>query len=298
MSRREREWVDWIRARAGSLPGLLRGIGDDAAVLEVGNRGPIVLACDQCLESVHFEPGVDPWELVGRKALARVLSDMAAMAARPWAALVSVSVPEGDDALLEALMGGLLEAAAREQTAVVGGDMARSPRGVSLDVTVLGLLEGREAWGRDGARPGDELWVSGELGGTRAGHHLRFVPRWREALALHATGAVNSAIDLSDGLAQDLPRLCEASGVGAVLRLSDLPRRTDSEGRRCSIEAALGDGEDFELLLAVAPGRGPELQAACEVKLTRIGEIQLEGLDAVSADGVVQPLRRGGYEHF
>jgi thiamine-monophosphate kinase len=298
---KELELVEWLRARAHPGTGVLLGIGDDGAVIDPGGRGPLVFACDQVVEQVHFVPDRDPWPRVGRKVLARNLSDLAAMGARPWVALCAVAWPEDrPTSLLEALLEGLLQHAREEETALVGGDLSRSPGGVRVDVSVLGLLEGRRALLRSGARPGDALYVTGPLGGSAGGHHLSFTPRWREGIALAESGRVHAAIDLSDGLAIDLRRLLAASGAGARVELEQIPRRELADGRLATLEQALGDGEDFELLFAAPEdaaaslGRHPALSS---VRLTRIGSVTESGLAAVDARGRVTELPRGGYEH-
>jgi thiamine-monophosphate kinase len=305
MSFSEHEFLDWLRQRTlatGVLqPGVQLGIGDDAAVLQPELAGPFVLASDQTVEGVHFRRHEVPWPWIGRKALARSLSDLAAMAARPYAALVSVGIPDDVELTsVQQVFEGLLSCAQEEDTALVGGDTCRQPASLALDVTVFGCLEGRPPLCRSGACPGDDLWVSGELGGARGRHEFLFRPRWREAIALSATGVLHAALDLSDGLSMDLPRLCQASRVGAVVDLSALPLRTGANGR-VSVEAALHEGEDFELLLA-APASGRQdlesVAASLQLPLTRMGRCTLE--PSVLMDlggGSVTPLRRDGYEH-
>jgi thiamine-monophosphate kinase len=185
---------------------------------------------------------------------------------------------------------------------LVGGDLSRTRGGIALDVSALGFLEGRRALLRDGARPGDLLAVTGPLGGSREGWHLRFEPRWREGIALAESGAVHASIDLSDGLARDLHQICRASRVGARVELEALPRRELAGGRRASVAQALHDGEDFELLLAIAPDRFEALArvpALSAVRLTRIGVVteSAAGVKAADAAGGVTDLPIGGYEH-
>lgn len=300
MSRSERELLRWLAARVGAAPDVLVGMGDDGAVIQAGN-GPLVVAQDQTLEGVHFLRAEVPWEGVGHKALARNLSDLAAMGARPWLALVSLAVPDGmSDADVKAVFRGLLRCAEQNETHVVGGDLSRSPAGLLLDVNVIGRLHGQEPLLRSGGQEGDELWVTGVLGGSRGGHHFQFQPRWREAQALRAGGPVHAAIDLSDGLGIDLVRLAEASGRGFDVDLSQVPRRITEDGP-VGIEAALGDGEDFELLLALAPGFESSWQALSRqlgVPLTRIGVLTGDRpLARDRADAVPRPWPGGGHEY-
>jgi len=297
---RERELIAWLTARVGGGPGVRLGLGDDGAVLDEQGAGGLVVASDQTLEEVHFRVPPATWEQVGHKALARNLSDLAAMGARPWVALASVAWPAGRGmAAARALFEGLLACAAREETTLVGGDLARSPAGVVLDIAVVGRLEGRAPLRRSGAREGDELFVTGVLGGAAGGHHLSFTPRWREGIAAAESGLVHAAIDLSDGLALDLPRLAAASGVGARIEAAAVPRRRGPDGEAVGLEAALGDGEDFELLLAVAPGGGEELRRRLgpdAAPLTRVGVATAGPLLLVGERGVT-PWPEGGYEH-
>jgi thiamine-monophosphate kinase len=301
MDQSESEFLRWLQRRVPRGAGVQVGIGDDAAVLQPPHGGALVMASDQTVEGVHFLRAEASWKLVGRKALARNLSDLAAMGARPWVALLSAALPADlADEVVRELFEGVIELAEQESTSLVGGDLCRSTGGVSLDVSVVGCMEGRDPLLRSGARVGDELLVTGDLGGSRRGHHLRFQPRWREAIALADSGAVHAAIDLSDGLGRDLPQLAEASHVGFVLEVDRLPRRSDTAGNPESVSAALNDGEDFELLLAVQPGFLEELRALPELEhtaLTRIGVVTQEGQSLQSGDGSVTPLVSGGYEH-
>ena len=297
---REREILDWLKQRLPVGGGVAVGVGDDAAVLTPGDRGDLVTACDQVVEAVHFDADTPP-ALIGRKALGRNLSDLAAMGARPWVALAAVAWPDRrptDE--LKQMFEGLMDCARENETQLVGGDLGRSPVGARVDVTVIGCLEGRRPLLRTGARVGDDLVVSGALGGSREGHHLTFTPRWREGILLAETGAVHAAIDISDGLALDLGRLLEANGLGARVEATALPRRTLAADRTASVEAALEDGEDFELLLAVAPEAWPRLNehpSLAALPFTRIGRVTEGERLLAHADGRVTPLADGGYEH-
>lgn len=275
-------------------PGVVLGVGDDGAVLDPGHRGPLVLATDQTLEDVHFTVGPASWRQVGRKALARNLSDLAAMGARPWVALLSVAWPgQHPDEGLRELFQGLLEHGAENETALVGGDLSRSPSSVCVTVTVAGLLEGRTPLTRGGASVGDELFVTGALGASGTGHHLTFTPRWREGLALAQSGVVHAALDLSDGLARDLPRMTSVSAVGARIDGRRLPRRAGANLDQC-----LHDGEDFELLFAAAPGTEDILvRALAPLAVTRIGVCTEGPLEMLDEEGAVTRWPEGGYEH-
>jgi thiamine-monophosphate kinase len=299
----EQSIIEFLTRAAAAGPAVEVGIGHDAAVVRSPSGDGLVLKCDQTLEEVHFKRGEQPFELVGRKALARVLSDLGAVGARPIACLCSLALPaDVDEGDVQALFRGLLELAQRDGVSLVGGDLSRSPCGVVVDVSALGFLEGRKPMLRNGATVGDLLVVTGPLGGSREGWHLRFEPRWREGVALAASGAVHAAIDLSDGLARDLHHVARSSRVGARVELATLPLRTLAGGRSATVEQALQDGEDFELLLALAPERFDEvarLPGLAQVKLSRIGVVTPAGAGVVvaAADGSVTALPAGGYQH-
>jgi thiamine-monophosphate kinase len=240
---------------------------------------------------------------VGRKAMAVNLSDVAAMAGRPVAAVVSVGLPRrGGRALAEELYRGLRELADAFDTAVVGGDTNSWDGPLVISVTVLGEATARGPVTRRGARPGDWLLVTGPLGGSILGKHLDFTPRVREALALHEAADLRAMIDVSDGLAADVNHLCAESGCGAVLRAADIPIAEAVRGLndgRPPLEHALGDGEDFELVFAVAPADGERLlrsQPVPGVTLHRVGECVEAGL-WLDEGGRRHALPPRGYVH-
>ncbi len=281
--------------------GVLRGIGDDCAVLAGGKGGRLLLfASDMIVEGVHFRRGARP-EAIGWKALAVNVSDVAAMGGLPRHAVISIGLPRGTPvSFVEGVYRGLRRCAARFGVNLVGGDTVRSPK-VVLDVAILGEVEKGRAVYRTGARPGDALLVTGRLGGAvRSGRHLTFTPRLKEARALGARCRIRAMMDLSDGLWVDLGRLCRESGVHAVLEPERIPRRPG-----CSLKQALTDGEDFELLLAVPAAEAGRLtrwaRRSLPCGLTRIGEIVRRGgkepvvcLDARGAKIKLQ----GGFRHF
>jgi thiamine-monophosphate kinase len=240
---------------------------------------------------------------VGRKALAVNLSDIAAMAGRPVAAVVSVGLPrQGGRALAEELYLGLRELADAFDTAVVGGDTNSWDGPLVINVALLGEATSRGPVRRGGARVGDWLLATGPLGGSILGHHLDFTPRVREALALHEAAPLHAMIDVSDGLAADVGHLCAESGCGAVLRAEAVPvsqaARSLNDGRS-PLEHALGDGEDFELVCAVAPEDGRRLletQPVPGITLAHIGECVEQGL-WLEEQGRRSPLPPHGYVH-
>jgi thiamine-monophosphate kinase len=299
----EASLVEFVRARAARGGDVVVGIGHDAAVVRSPHGDGLVLKSDQTIEDVHFTRGEAPWDLFGRKALARVLSDLGAVGARPVACLCSLALPDDvDEAAARAILDGVMALADGAPTSLVGGDLSRSPRGVVIDISALGFLEGRAPMLRSGARPGDALVVTGPLGRSRDGHHLRFTPRWREGVALAASGLAHACIDLSDGLGRDVHHLAGASGVGARIDAPSLPRRRGADGRPATVAEALHDGEDFELLFAAAPADLPRLRALPEfadVTLAQVGVCTeaTAGVVLTREDGAIEPLAPGGYQH-
>ena len=280
---------------------VLRGIGDDCAVLKGAGGKLLLFASDMLVEGVHFLPSARP-EAIGWKALAVNVSDVAAMGGLPRWAVISLGLPRNQSvSFVDRLYRGLRRCAARFGVNLVGGDTVRAPR-VTVDVAIVGEVGRDRLTLRSGARPGDALLVTGRLGGAvRSGRHLAFTPRLKEARALGARAKLHAMMDLSDGLACDLPRLCEQSGVGAALEIGRLPRR-----RGLSAARALSEGEDFELLIAAAPAQARRLLRWAEKNLpcglTRIGwVVPYRGgkrVTLISPAGA--PLRRipAGFRHF
>ena len=282
------------------------GPGDDCAVLGTprATRWQL-LKTDVVIEGVHFTREDDP-RRVGWKALCRALSDIAAMGGVPAHALVTLAVsPDAKVARVKALYAGLRRAAAKFGVAIVGGETSRSPGPLFLDIAVSGWVERRCCILRSGGRPGDALYVTGRLGGSRAGRHLDFIPRLAEARWLVTHFRPTAMMDLSDGLATDLPRLAAASRCGFTFAEAKIPRT-----RGATLAQALGDGEDFELLFAIAPKLGMKLEPAWHRKfprlsLTRIGALTASQLSIVptaprtsrkASNLNSQPLH--GFDHF
>lgn len=300
----EFELIDWIRAHVAANPRLSIGIGDDAAALRIPAESECLVAADMLLEGVHFTiPPAGP-EQIGRKALGVNLSDIAAMAGRPLAAFVSVALPRrcGNE-FARRLHTGLQELAEEFETAVAGGDTNVWDGPLVVNVAILGEAAGRGAVRRSGARVGDWIMVTGSLGGSLGGRHLSFTPRVKEALALHAAVSLHAMIDLSDGLASDLPHVLRESGVGAVLQAAAVPVADEvshARDERTPLQHALGDGEDFELLFTVSPEEGRRLlqNPPTGIDLSHIGEIVAgEGCEIVDEDGNRGPLPPAGWQH-
>jgi thiamine-monophosphate kinase len=240
---------------------------------------------------------------VGRKAMAVNLSDIAAMAGQPMAAVVSVGLPrQGGRALAEELYRGLTAMADLFATAIVGGDTNSWEGPLVISVTLLGQASSRGAVRRSGARPGDWLFVTGPLGGSILGKHLNFTPRVHEALALHDAADLHAMIDVSDGLAADLGHICDESHCGAVLRAHAVPispAAGEMHDGLSSLEHALSDGEDFELVFAVSEEEGRRLeqtQPVAGLSLVHIGECIEQGL-WLEEGGQRRALQPRGYVH-
>jgi thiamine-monophosphate kinase len=302
MSTGEFAFIDWLRQRTPSAQRVLVGPGDDTAVLTWPPDAACLVTTDMLLEGSCFLLDAGG-RRIGRKAMAVNLSDMAAMAGRPIAAVVSVGLPRrGGRALAEELYLGLREAADAFDTAIVGGDTNSWDGPLVINVTLLGEATPRGAVRRSGAKAGDWLFVTGPLGGSILGKHLDFTPRVREALRLHAAAELHAMIDISDGLAADLNHLCTESGCGAVLHAEAIPLTPDARrmNDNCSpLEHGLGDGEDFELLFAVGPDDGRTLlqtQPIPGLALAHIGECVAQGL-WIEEGGQRRELSPRGYVH-
>lgn len=300
MAEIERDLIAWLQTHQRPLPAVRLGIGDDMAIVETSSSA-VLLSSDMLLDGVHFDTRVQSLGDIGRKAIASCLSDCAAMAVRPVAATVSLALP--DSMTLEpvkALFGGMFAVANEFELAIAGGDVTRWCHPLAIDVAMVATpYEDIRPISRSGALPGDRLFVTGQLGGSLLGHHLSFVPRVHEAhrLAESLGDRLHAMLDISDGLSLDLWRMCQASGVGALLDEKWLEAVASDDARRVgdsqsAIDHVLGDGEDFELLLAVAGDPGD-----ASVPLFPVGEVTREGLALRHADGHVTPLEPKGYVH-
>ncbi len=285
--------------------------GDDCAVLDVGIPDRLLLfKTDAVVEGIHFTRETPP-EKVGHKALARCLSDIAAMAGTPTAALVTIGLPRKfDPVFVESIYAGMNALARRHEVAVVGGETTTNPERILVSISVVGCVQRGKGVLRSGAEPGDAIFVTGELGGSLVGKHLDFEPRLVEGRWLAQHFHVHAMIDLSDGLAGDLRHILQASRVGAELLSTAIPislearRAAKAEpGAKPALEAALSDGEDFELLFAVASRDAVPLLDAwrrqfASLPLSCIGRITAnEGITIRDKEGV-RPLIAHGYEHF
>jgi len=306
--------LELIRLLTRSLPTnetVVTGAGDDCAVLDLGVPGRLLLfKTDAVVGGIHFGSDTPP-EKIGRKALARCLSDIAAMAGAPVAALVTLALPQNFDAkFVEAVGAGMNALARQHQIAIVGGETTTNPDRILISVVLLGTVAKEKCVHRSGSKPGDALFVTGQLGGSLAGHHLDFEPRLAEARWLTEHFSLHAMIDVSDGLASDVRHLLDPGKLGADLLTSAIPiRRTARLQARAEssakppLLAALTDGEDFELLFTVSSSDAVALLDAWkkrfpDVPLACIGKITAEpGVRLRDKDGL-KPMPLHGYVHF
>jgi len=326
---REHALIERIRERLGPSPDwLLVDVGDDAAVYEPARGLVEVITTDAIVEGVHFDRRFVPARAIGHRALAVNLSDLAAMGAAPRLATLSLMLPPDFPlADFDEMIDGLLALASQARTRIVGGNITSTSGPLKVDVTIIGTVHRRRVLRRAGARPGDDIFVSGVLGDGRIGlellkagrgalreaahlavaRYLHPEPRVRLGLALGRRQAATAAIDLSDGLADGLARLADASGVGFELQAQALPIHPETVAAAGGlghdpVREALAGGDDYELLFTVSRKRQGALRGVRrhigDLPLTRIGTVtKAPGLTVVYPDGRREPIT-GGYEHF
>ncbi len=315
MSTGEFDLIDRIRARATTRDDVVLGIGDDAAILQPPPGKQLVVTADTLNAGVHF-PEATRAEDIGWKTLAVNLSDLAAMGAQPAWCTLSLSLPGPDPKWLDGFLDGFLELASRHGIAIVGGDTTRGP--LSLGVTAMGFVEPGRALRRDGARVGDDIWVTGTLGDAAAALQSLFAgaaldralrarldrPTPRVEAGRHLVGLANACIDVSDGLLADLGHICARSNVGAEIELDALPAspalQRFSPAMRQAWQAAGGD--DYELCFTARQELRDGIVAAmgaADVPTARIGSIVTgQGVRVLDADGNEWRPPRTGYTHF
>ncbi|MGM0412492.1 MAG: thiamine-phosphate kinase [Pseudomonadota bacterium] len=315
----EFDLIDRYFARCGAeRPDVELGVGDDAALLIPAAGRRLAWATDTLVAGRHFPEGADA-AAVGHKALAVNLSDLAAMGAEPAWATLALTLPEAEEAWLTGFATGLCDLATEHHLALVGGDTTGGP--LTVTVGVAGFVD--RPLRRDGARAGDGIWVTGEVGGGGIGLEAAldrlaagasdraalldryYRPQPRVAAGRALARWASAAVDVSDGLAADLGHILAASGVGATLEPGALPlapSAVNAAGEAATREAALAGGDDYELVVTLPPereGAAVEALAGLGLALTRIGTIEPEpGLRGREADGRVAPLVAGGHDHF
>ncbi len=306
----EEQLLSWLRTRLHTRDARVRiGAGpDDCAILDVAPAAPLAVSTDLLLEGTHVAADVPPHRM-GWKAMAAALSDLAASGCRPRWALAGVALRRGaGESWAEDLAEGLIGCAEQYGVELVGGDITATDGPAAVCVTVLGVPLPGGPVRRDGAQPGDVLLVTGALGGSSVGRHLEPVPRLSEVAALLGLARVHACMDISDGLALDLSRMMRESHTGAVLKAEQIPIHAEAlelarVSGRTPLVHALEDGEDFELLLAMAPEDWASVRPhwppeGFDTPLTLVGEVLAgEGLSVEDAAGERRTLSPRGYEH-
>lgn len=305
MNHSEDSMVHWLEQHSKlSAQRFPIGIGDDMAQIHLGGESSCLITTDMLLEGVHFDLTQATLEQVGYKAMAVSLSDCAAMATVPVAAVVSVALGRGQgERELKALHVGISKAGDRYGCAVVGGDMTAwdQPGGLALNVSMLSTPGQTAPVKRSGACIGDQLCVTGPLGGSLQGKHLDFAPRVQEALYMAKTAKIHAMIDISDGLSTDLHRICRRSAVGALIMAERIPLSRAAQDTPQPLASALNDGEDFELLFALPQ---TELERLLRdwpftTHITSIGSITGSNkVQMQTKDGQILDLEAHGYDHL
>lgn len=276
-------------------PDPLAGPGDDCAVIDQGKGRPLqLLKTDAMVERVHFL-ATDPPRKIGWKAIARVTSDFAAMGGIPDRFLVTIALPaHWPVAFVESIYRGMADCLKAFGGTLAGGETTRVPEGSAamISIAATGRVERKNLVLRSGGKPGDLILVTGKLGGSITGKHLSFTPRQAESQWLVQHARPSAMMDLSDGLAKDLPRLAKASGCGFALDSNSIPKT-----RGCTLDQALGDGEDFELLLTLSPKKWPQFAANWKavfpkLSLTVIGQLTDASGNQVALTGGWDPFSK------
>ena len=305
----ERQFIRDLQAQFPTLPPVKIGIGDDGAVLDLAADSQQVIVTDLLLDGVHFDLNVTSPFLVGRKAVAVNLSDLAAMGCRPTAAFVSLAVSrdrlQASQDFLRELYRGIQQMTDEFQFSLAGGDTNSWQGPFAINVCMTGVPFSGRPFLRSDAKVGDAIFVTGPLGGSlQGGRHLAFMPRLQISEWLSRTVEVRAMMDLSDGLSLDLHRMMEASGTAARISASAIPIHADvpaewSPDKR--LAAALGDGEDFELLFTVSGSAAGQLQAAADdaaVSLFQIGRVSTgSGVRLIDSSGNSRFMNVTGWEH-
>lgn len=309
---KEDDLIELLSQNAPSRSDVIAGIGEDCAVIETGLPDKwLLFKVEAVVENIHFE-STTPAKLVGRKALNRSISDIAAMGGIPTHALITIGIPDSSlFSWVQEAYEGIYHQAKKYEIAVVGGETTRSPKVIFINISLLGYVEKDRCIFRNrGLQVGDGLFVTGELGGSLDRKHLEFEPRLEQARWLTSHFPIRAMIDLSDGLATDLPRMLKGTSLGAELLKEAIPiskeaRLRFQEGRssKTPLEAALTDGEDFELLFALPPGYAVALLDAWkrtfpDIPLSCVGKVINTPGIYIRSRKTIEPLDLYGYDHL
>ena len=319
MPESEKNLIERIRRQARSGAGwtaparLVVGIGDDAAVLRLRPNHDLLVTTDFSIENVHFRQEWHSPEVVGWRCLTRGLSDIAAMGGEPVAAFLSLAVaadtPQG---WIDRFIKGLLGLAKKFRVPLAGGDTANAVDGIQADIVVVGAVPKGTAILRSGAKPGDQIYVTGNLGGAAAAlsrlrdshplgaestRYLHPLPRVAAGHWLRDHKIPSAMIDISDGLSTDLDHICHESGVGAEIEAGLIPRSPCGRGKKqeVTLDFALHGGDDYELLFTSSKPVPPKIEG---VRITRIGQTLRKGMQLIGTDGKRMALQPQGWEHF
>lgn len=303
----EFDLIRWIRSRVPDSPDVPIGIGDDAAAFRMPEGTLAVVTTDMLIDGVHFRSAEASPRQVGHKAIARCVSDLAAMAADGLAVVIAMAAPPGlTQAYFQELFDGMKHAADALGVRIVGGDISAADLPLTLTITAIGAgVEGRMPR-RSGAKMGDMLMVTGELGGSIMGRHLTFLPRLREARWLRETVELHAMIDISDGLAADAGHVADESRLGLEIWEEAVPISADARQLAATaggapLDHALHDGEDYELLFTVSSRDAEKLLriSAPPVRLTCVGEVINDaGLWIRRKGETRRPLPAKGWKHM
>jgi len=309
MSVSEDEITEWFARQSKlSAADFPIGIGDDMAQIRLAEDSSVLVTTDMLLDGVHFDLQKTTLKQVGYKAIAVSLSDCAAMATVPIAAVVSVALPKGfGQEELKQLHSGITLVGDKFGCPLVGGDITtwKENEPFAISVAMLSRPAGNQPIKRSGAKVDDSICVTGSLGGAPArqdsGKHLEFEPRVKEAIKIAQKAAINAMIDISDGLSSDLNRICRASRVGAIINAENVPLSEEAKKSENPLSSALNDGEDFELLFTLAQGECEKLleKWSGPIPITRIGTItDTKKMQIKMSEGQINDLQAKGYNHL